>query len=394
MNSRFPASVAALGLVSLLMAISSQMIHGLLPLFLVSTLGASVVWVGVIDGIAEATNSLARVCSGAASDWIGRRKPLVVLGYGLAALAKPLFPLASDVITVLAARFFDRIGKGIRDAPRDALLADDLPSAMRGSGYGLRLTLFTLGSVIGPLVAIGIMLASAGDIRLVFWVATVPAVLSVVLLAVAVKEPGISNSRPARRPSLRCLRELPPVFWWVVAIAAVLELARFSQAFLLLKAKEVGVDAALVPAFLMLMSAVYGLSAYPCGVLADHWNRRLQVGLGASLLLLSHLTLSGSSTILGAGFGTCLWGLQMGVIQGLLAAAVADAAPQALRGTAFGIYYLVDGVVSLLGSAGAGVLWTLGGSELAFGAGAALASLALLMLLLLPLPAVDHAWRG
>ena len=390
MSQRFPPSVVALGLVSLLMAVSSQMIHGLLPLYLVTVLGASVVWVGVIDGIAEATNSLARVVSGAASDWLGRRKPLVVLGYGLAALSKPLFPLASDVGTVLLARFFDRSGKGIRDAPRDALLADELPSTARGSGYGLRLTLFTLGSVIGPLLAITIMLTSGGDIRLVFWVAAIPAFLSVAVLIVAVREPENAHGRERRKVSLRGLRELPPLFWWLVAIAATLELARFSQAFLLLKAKAVGVDAALIPTFLMLMSAVYGLTAYPCGAWADHSNRRLQLGIGVTFLLLSHVTLASTSTILGAGIGVCLWGLQMGVIQGLLTASVANAAPDHLRGTAFGIYYLVDGVVSLLASVGAGVMWTLGGAALAFSAGAVLAAMALLMLLVSPLPAAGR----
>jgi len=368
------------------MGMSSQMTHSLLPLFLVTVLGASTVSVGVIEGIAAATDSIARVFSGTLSDWLGRRKPLVVLGYGLAALSKPLFPLAGDVATVLAARFIDRTGKGIRDAPRDALLADQLPPTVRGSGFGLRLTLFTIGSVVGPLAATGVMVASGGDFRLVFWVAVVPAFLSVAVLVAAVKEPPNDRANVARRFSLREFAQLPALFWWIVSITAVLEVARFSQAFLLLKAKEVGVETAMVPTFLVLMSAVYGLTAYPCGILADHVNRRLQLGIGVVTLMACHLVLAVAESMWMTAFGAVLWGLQMGMIQGLLAASVADAAPEHLRGTAFGIFYFVDGVASLLASSGAGLLWVLGGSGLTFGVGAALAAAVALMLVVRPLP--------
>ena len=383
---RLPRNVVALGVVSLLMGMSSQMTHSLLPLFLVTVLGASTVSVGVIEGIAAATDSIARVFSGTLSDWLGRRKPLVVLGYGLAALSKPLFPLAGDVATVLAARFIDRTGKGIRDAPRDALLADQLPPTVRGSGFGLRLTLFTIGSVVGPLAATGVMVASGGDFRLVFWVAVVPAFLSVAVLVAAVKEPPNDRVNLARRFSLRELGRLPALFWWIVSITAVLEVARFSQAFLLLKAKEVGVETAMVPTFLVLMSAVYGLTAYPCGILADHVNRRLQLGIGVITLMACHLVLAVAESMWMTAFGAVLWGLQMGMIQGLLAASVADAAPEHLRGTAFGIFYFVDGVASLIASSGAGLLWVLGGSGLTFGVGAALAAAVALMLVVRPLP--------
>ncbi|MGZ5230138.1 MAG: MFS transporter [Burkholderiales bacterium] len=381
-----PRNVVALGLVSLFMGVSSQMTHSLLPVFLVTVLGTSVASVGIIEGIAEATNSLAKVLSGALSDWLGRRKPIVVLGYGLAALSKPLFPLAGDAATVLVARFIDRTGKGIRDAPRDALLADQLPSNARGSGFGLRLTLFTIGSVVGPLAATSVMVGSWGDFRLVFWLAVIPAFLSVAVLILAVKEPANARDIAKQRFSLRDLGRLPALFWWIVAITAMLELARFSQAFLLLKAKEVGVEAALIPIFLMLMGAVYGLTAYPCGILADRVNRRLQLGIGAVILLTGHLVLATADTIWMAAIGASLWGFQMGVTQGLVAAIVADAAPERLRGTAFGIYYLVDGVVSLLASSGAGVLWMTGGSGLTFSVGAALAAAVLLMLVIKPLP--------
>lgn len=381
-----PRNVIALGVVSLLMGTSSQMIHGLLPVFLITVLGASTVSVGIIEGVAEATNSVARLFSGAISDWLGRRKPLVVLGYGLAALSKPLFPLAADASTVLAARFLDRTGKGIRDAPRDALLADQLPARARGSGFGLRIALFTIGSVIGPLLASAIMITSGGDFRLTFWLAVIPAFLSVGVLVLAVKEPADLRANSDPRLSLRDLRVLPAAFWWIVSITAVLEMARFSQAFLLLKAKEVGVDAAYVPTMLVLMSAVYGATAYPCGKLADHGNRHRQMVVGVITLVACHGVLAGAHTLMMTALGAVLWGLQLGIIQGLIAASIADAAPDHLRGTAFGIYYLVDGVASLIASTGAGLLWAIGGSSVAFGAGAALAALVALMLLARPLP--------
>lgn len=381
-----PRNVIALGVVSLLMGTSSQMIHSLLPLFLVTVLGASTVSVGIIEGIAEATNSFMKVFSGVLSDWQRRRKPLVVLGYGLAALSKPLFPMAGDVATVLAARFMDRAGKGIRDAPRDALLADQLLPRTRGSGFGLRLALYTIGSVVGPLLASGIMLASGGDFRLVFWGAVIPAVACVAVLVIAVGEPPCNSSNGARRFALHDFRRLPPIFWWLVAITATLELARFSQAFLLLKARDVGVEVAWVPAFLILMSSVYGLAAYPCGILADHANRRRQLCAGVVGLVCCHAVLAVAATAWMSALGAVLWGLQMGITQGLVAAAIADAAPEDMRGTAFGIYYFADGVASLLASSGAGILWSMGGAGLAFGAGAAVAAIVAVMIAFGPFP--------
>jgi MFS family permease len=385
MNKRLPPNVLALGCVSLLMSMSSQMIHSLLPVFLLTVLGASVLSVGIIEGIAEATNSAAKIASGIVSDWLRRRKPLVVLGYGIAAVSKLLFPNAADVATVLLARFFDRSGKGIRDAPRDALLADELAPNVRGSGFGLRLALFTIGSVLGPLVATMVMLASHNDMRLVFWIAAVPAFLSVAVLILAVHESPTGDTATPRRFALRGLRDLPSIFWWIVAISAVLELARFSPAFLLLKAREVGVEDAVVPVFLILMSATYGVSAYPFGLLADNGNRARQFQLGVLILLSCHMLLAIAGTVWMSALGACLWGLQMGVLQGLLAATIADAAPEHLRGTAFGIYYLVDGVVSLLASAGAGVLWMLSGSGATFAVGSVLSAIVLLMLRISPL---------
>jgi MFS family permease len=388
-GQELPANTVALGFVSLLMAMSSQMIHSLLPILLVTTLGASAASVGLIEAIAEATNSFGRFAAGVVSDWLRRRKLLVVVGYGMAALSKPLFSIADSVGTVLLARFLDRSGKGIRDAPRDALLADELPIRDRGSGFGLRLSLFTIGSVAGPSLASGIMLAG-GDIRLVFWVAVVPAFLSVLVLVVAVKEPALPHPQVRTRLSLYGLRELPPAFLWILAIAALLELARFSQAFLLLKAKDVGVEPALIPGFLVLMSAVYGVTAYPFGILADRGNRRAQLVLGALVLLSSHVTLALAESAWGAAAGACLWGLQMGITQGLLAACVADAAPEHLRGTAFGVYYLTDGVVSFLASSGAGLIWSIAGAAPTFALGAALAAAASAVVVMSPRTSVGR----
>jgi MFS family permease len=384
-QTALPRNVVALGVVSLLMGTSSQMIHSLLPLFLITVLGASTISVGIIEGVAEATNAFAKVFSGTLSDWLGRRKPLVVFGYALAALSKPLFPLAGDALTVLAARFIDRTGKGIRDAPRDALLADELTASVRGAGFGLRIALFTIGSVVGPLLAGGLLFLT-GDYRFVFWCAVIPAGLCVAVLVLAVREPRHDATGAARRMAPRDVARLPAIYWWLVATTALLELARFSQAFLLLKAREVGVEAAWVPAFLILMSAVYGLTAYPCGILADHVDRRRQLCAGVVVLAACHLTLAWSHDVWTTAVGAVLWGLQMGITQGLIAATVADAAPAELRGTAFGIYYLVDGVASFFASAGAGLLWSFGGAQLAFGIGAALACAVALMAAVGPMP--------
>jgi hypothetical protein len=284
-RDRLPANVALLGVVSLLTAMSSAMVYGLLPLFLVKVLGASAAVVGIIEGAAEATTSLLKLASGAISDWVGRRKPLVVVGYTLSAVNKLLFPVAEAVSTIILARIVDRIGKGIRDAPRDAFLTDVLPSHMRGSGFGLRLTFYTAGFVLGPLIAIGLMLLSGDDFRLVFWVAVIPAFIAIVVLLAAVRESPNHSTDGVHRPPLRLsdLRSFSAAFWWSIAIAATLSLSRCSQAFLVLKANPVGLDAAFVPLVLVLTHAVYSATAYPFGVLADRLDRRLQLGLGIAI---------------------------------------------------------------------------------------------------------------
>jgi MFS family permease len=383
-RDRLPPNVALLGLVSLLTAMSSAMVYGLLPLFLVKVLGASAAVVGIIEGAAEATTSLLKLASGAISDWVGRRKPLVVVGYTLSAVNKLLFPVAEAVSTIILARVVDRIGKGVRDAPRDAFLTDVLPSHMRGSGFGLRLTFYTTGFVLGPLIAIGLMLLSGDDFRLVFWLAVIPAFLAIIVLLVAVKEsPNNSTDGVARSPfRLKDLGGFPGSFWWTIAIASLVSLARCSQAFLVLKASHVGVDPAFVPLILVLAHTAYSATAYPFGILADQMDRRIQLALGIIILGIAHLVLAGGATIELAALGAALWGLQLAVTQGLLAASVADAAPTDRRGTAFAIYDLAIGAATFVASSAAGAFWVIGGPGLTFTAGACFAAGAMFVLLL------------
>jgi len=377
-------NVPVLGVVSLLMGMSSAMIYGVLPVFLVVVVGASTASVGFIEGFAEATNSFVKILSGVMSDRIRFRKPLVVLGYALSAVNKLLFPIAETASMVLLARVADRIGKGVRDAPRDALMTDMTPTAIRGSGFGLRLALYTIGAVLGPLTTMAIMSLSGDNFRLVFWIALIPGFASVAVLLFWVKEEP--RARPERRwPPMRRedIRALSAPFWWVVSIAAVLSLARFSPAFLVLKAHSIPVDAGFVPIILVGMYLVYAAVAYPFGVLADHIDRYVQLGIGTVVLIFANLVLAWADSLWTTMLGGALWGLQMGITQGLLSAAVADVAPEHLRGTAFGIFELIVGVATFTASACAGVLWMMGGPGLACSAGALFGAAAFAMLLLL-----------
>ncbi len=382
-RSGLPRGVVALGFVSLFMDVSSEMVHAALPLFLTIGLGASALAVGLIDGIAEATASLTKVFAGAASDWFGRRKPFALVGYGLAALSKPLFPLATGVGTVLLARFIDRIGKGIRGAPRDALIADLTPAPQRGAAYGLRQALDTVGAMLGPALALVLLSATAEDYRLVFWVAAAPAAVAVALLSVAVHEPERSvEARSPRAPIRRAeLARLPTAFWGVVAFGGVLTLARFSEAFLVLRAADVGLAAAQAPLALVAMNAGYAATAYPLGRRSDQ-GRWPVAAFGVGCLVAADLVLAFAAgrPALALG-GALLWGVHMGATQGLLNAIVADHAPENLRGTAFGIFNLVVGILQLAASLAAGALWSSFGPPATFAAGAVFAGLALLALL-------------
>jgi len=393
-----PGGIWALGFVSLLMDVSSEMIHALLPVYLVTVLGASMTSVGAIEGIAESTASIVKIFSGALSDWLGRRKLLAALGYGLAALTKPAFPLAQGIDLLIAARFVDRIGKGIRGAPRDALVADIAPPALRGAAFGLRQSLDTVGAFLGPALAIGLMWAFADNFKLVFWVAVVPAFLAVALLLVAVKE----SERPAGPRQLRFplhfaeLARLGGAFWLVALVAAAFALARFSEAFLILRARDAGLPLALSPLVLVAMNVVYALSAYPAGALSDACNRLVILAFGLVLLIAADLVLAEAGGLTGAAIGVALWGLHMGLTQGLLATLVADVAAPDLRGTAFGMFNLLSGLAALAASLVAGALWDRYGAPATFLAGAGFAAAALggLALAKWRAPGLGAAHRG
>ena len=377
-----PAGIWVLGFVSLLMDVSSEMVHSLLPLFLATVLGASALTIGLLEGAAEATALIVKVFSGALSDYLGRRKGLALLGYGLGALTKPLFALAPGVGLVAAARLLDRVGKGIRGAPRDALVADLTPPDQRGAAFGLRQALDTVGAFLGPLVAVGLMLMWANDFRAVFWVAVVPGLLAVALLAVGIREPARQAGAPRSNPITRVnLARLSRAYWWVVAIGAVFTLARFSEAFLVLRAQQAAVPLALVPLVMVAMNAVYAASAYPFGRLADRMDHGRLLAWGLVVLIAADLVLASGTGWATLGVGVALWGLHMGMTQGLLAAMVADNAPADLRGTAFGFLNLVGGVALLLASGLAGGLWDRFGAASTFLAGAGFAGLALAGLL-------------
>lgn len=387
LNSRRPAipgSVWALGLVSLFTDIGSEMVHSLLPLLLVGGLGASGLVVGLIEGTAEALVLISKVFSGYLSDAWGRRKPLVLLGYGLAALTKPLFPMAGSIGTIVAARLLDRLGKGIRGAPRDALIADVTPPEIRGSAFGLRQSMDTLGAVIGPLSAVALMTWLLGDIRAVLWFAVLPGIIAVALIVFAVREPE-SHAKPARLPITRAgLASLGRQYWMLIAVAAVLALARFSEAFLILRGAQLGLADAHVPLVLMAMSLVYAASSWPVGAFSDRFGRRALFVGGVLVLGLADAALALASGPLGVFAGAALWGLHLGMTQGVLAAIIVDVSDRERRGTAFGMYGLITGVGLLIASVAAGAVWDAWGGQATFALGGMLALITLLATLGLP----------
>ncbi len=380
---QIPTGIWMLGVVSMLMDISSEMIHSLLPLFMVTTLGASAPMVGLIEGLAESTALIVKVFSGALSDYLGMRKGLAVAGYALGAISKPMFALAPGLGILLTARLLDRVGKGIRGAPRDALVADIAPLHLRGAAFGLRQSLDTVGAFLGPLLAVGLMLLWANDFRAVFWVAVLPGALAVVVLVLGVHEPksviaGV-RSNPIRRENLQ---RLGRPYWWVVGIGAVFTLARFSEAFLVLRANQGGIPLALVPLVMVVMNLIYAAAAYPFGKLSDRISHQKLLALGLLVLIAADLVLAASAQWSVVLAGVALWGVHMGMTQGLLATMVADAAPADFRGTAYGIFNLVSGIAMLLASVVAGLAWDRLGASFTFYAGAVFCALALIALAL------------
>ena len=376
--NRIPKGVWVLGGVSLLMDVSSEMIHSLLPLFMATTLGASVIIIGLIEGLAEATALIIKVFSGVLSDYLGKRKGLAMLGYGLGALSKPLFAMAGSSGMVFSARMIDRVGKGIRGAPRDALVADVTPSEIRGAAYGLRQSLDTIGAFLGPLLAVGLMLLWNNDFHTIFWVAVIPGVLSITLLWFGLSEPKspVTDKRtnPLRRENLK---KLSAAYWWVVGLGALFTLARFSEAFLVLRAYQMDIPLFAIPLVMVAMNLVYSLSAYPFGKMSDSMNHTRMLQAGLLVLIAADITLAMShhwSTLL---IGVGLWGIHMGMTQGLLAAMIAHTAPAELRGTAFGMFNLISGIALLVASTGAGILWETMGPASTFYAGAVICAIVL-----------------
>lgn len=382
---RIPGGVWIIGFVSLLMDISSEMIHSLLPLFMATALGAPVVIIGLIEGVAEATALCVKVFSGVISDYIGKRKGLAVLGYGLGALSKPLFALASTSGMIFSARMIDRVGKGIRGAPRDALVADVTPPEIRGAAYGLRQTLDTMGGFLGPLLAVGLMLLWSNDFRAVYWVAVVPAFLAVALLFCGLHEPRTpvvtARTNPIKKENLK---RLGVDCWWVIGLGGVFTLARFSEAFLVLRAHEVNIPLALIPLVMVAMNIVFSFTAYPFGRLSDSTSHRRLLQMGLVVLIVADLVLALSHSWVGIIVGVALWGVHMGMTQGLLNTMIAHAAPADLRGTAFGLFSLLSGLGLLIASLGAGLLWDIWGSASTFFAGAMICVLTLILTRFVP----------
>jgi len=383
--SQIPSSIWMLGFVSLLMDISSEMIHSLLPLFMVTTLGASAFAVGMIEGVAEATALMIKVFSGVLSDYLGKRKELALFGYALSALTKPLFAIAPNLGIVLSARLLDRVGKGLRGAPRDALIADIAPAHLRGAAFGLRQSLDTVGAFLGPLLAVALMLLWANDFRAIFWVSVIPGLMAVALLLFGVHEPKnpepVKRSNPINKDNLK---RLGTTYWWVVAMGAVFTLARFSEAFLVLRAQQGGIPMALVPLVMVAMNLIYALSAYPFGKLSDRMSHTKLLALGLVILIAADLVLAINDHWLVVVTGVALWGVHLGITQGLLARMVADSAPADLRGTAYGFFNLMSGIALLIASAMAGWLWHQFGPAFTFYAGAGFCVLTLVGLVFQP----------
>ena len=388
-----PASIWALGFGSLFMDTSSELIHSLLPVYMITALGASMVTVGIVEGVAEATAAIVKVFSGALSDYLGKRKFLMILGYALAACTKPIFPLAASVSWVFAARVVDRVGKGIRGAPRDALVADITPPHVRGAAYGLRQALDSVGAVAGPLLAVALMIWFANDIKTVMWIAVVPAFLTVALLLVYVREPhrAHADGRAKAPLALADVTRLPRRYWLVVLLGGVVTLARFSEAFLVLRAQDVGVALSYIPIVMIVMNVLYAGAAYPAGAAADRVSPRALLSLGLVLLIGADIALALATSPLGVFAGTALWGLHMAFTQGLLSKLVGDTAPADLLGTGFGIFNLVSGVALLLASLIAGSLWSAFGASATFLAGAGFAACAAIGL---PAAAGHHGPRS
>ncbi len=389
--SNIPRSIWVLGIVSLFMDTSSELIHSLLPIFMVTTLGVSVTAVGIVEGVAESTALIVKLFSGVLSDYFRQRKTLTMIGYGLAAITKPLFPLANSIALVMVARFIDRIGKGIRGAPRDAMVGDLAPPEIRGACFGLRQSLDTIGAFLGPLIAICGMLFFSQNLRVVLWIAVIPAVFSFIILAVGVKEPKFHQDEQSKeRLNFRECRNLGSEFWKLIIIASVYTLARFSDAFLILKAQATGLPIILVPLVMILMNIIYAFFAYPAGILSDYLKRKTVFLIGISFLIAANIVFGFTHNLWMLTLGISLWGLHLAFTQGLLATMVTDTSAPHMRGTAYGIFNFVCGIVMLISSIIAGLLWDHFGSSYTFFAGAIFTAIAFVGMLLELMPKMSN----
>jgi len=382
---KIPKSIWTLGIVSLFMDISSEIIHSLLPIFMVSILGSSIIAIGIVEGISEATFLLIRIFSGVLSDYLGKRKIISVIGYGISALSKPLFPLANSVSLILIARFFDRLGKGVRESPRDALIGDIAPKSIRGACFGLRQSLDTIGALIGPIVAILGLLIFSNNIRAILWVSVIPAILSVVIFIVGIHdvEHKYTEDEKTFIFKFKNIFKIGTEYWQIVLIGGLLNLARFSDAFLILKAYELGLPITYVPLVMVLMNCFYAVSSYPAGILSDNINRKFILIIGIVFLIIADLVLAFTDSTWMLALGVGFWGMHMAFTKGILDAMVTDTASIRLLGSAYGIFNFVCGIAVLFASIISGVLWQVYGPFYSFSVGAFLAFLACLSLSLL-----------
>lgn len=365
------------------MDLSSEIYHALLPAFITLILGLPATALGAIDGVAEATASFAKLFSGRLSDRSLKRKQWVMAGYGLAALSKPLFPLATSAPALLAARFADRVGKGVRGSPRDAMIADETPPEIRGRAFGLRQALDTAGALLAPLVAIGLMAWLASDIRAVFWIAVIPAGISFLLAWLALREPETHLGPIKQSPFFHGFRELDSRTKRLLQVGFLFTLARFSESFLILKGIGIGLSEAMSPLTLAIFNLAYVALAYPAGAMSDRMRPANLLALGMLALIAGNLVLAGTGGFTGLVIGTTLWGAHMALTQGIFSRMIADSAPDHLRATSFGAFWFVTGIGSLLASLGAGWMWDRQGSSATFITSAIVAGVALAMLSLL-----------
>ncbi|MFZ5862617.1 MAG: MFS transporter [Nitrospirota bacterium] len=372
-----PRTVVMLGVVSLLTDASSEMIYPLLPLFLATTLGAGAAFIGLIEGVAESTASLLKFASGWWSDRLGKRKALVVAGYTVSACARPLVALAGAGWHVLAIRFTDRVGKGLRSAPRDALLAASTPPGSWGNAFGFHRAMDHTGAIIGPLIAMALLAWGLTDLRVLFALAAIPGLLAVAVLVFAVRDDTtVARSVPAAQPIRLSLAPFSPRFKTVLAVITLFTLGNSSDAFLLLKAHAVGINAAWIPLLWILLHITKAASSTPAGALSDRIGR-------PRLILAGWMTYAAVY----AGFGVAdsawqvwvlfaVYGLFFGLTEGVEKAYVADLAPAEHRGTAYGLYHAAVGMAALPASLLMGLVWEHVSPVAAFGLGAGLALLA------------------